>query len=105
VELDGRPLMPRETQRSPYLRLDLAAGTATGYSGCNRLTGSFLLKDDQLRFERIAMTRMACPESMQLEQDFLGMLDATRSYRISGSQLYLYGEKGVLAGFRAGGPG
>jgi heat shock protein HslJ len=62
VELAGVPLELTEGERPPHLVLDLEESRVTGSGGCNRLTGTFALSADELRFGPLATTRMACPE-------------------------------------------
>jgi len=49
---------------------------ANGFSGCNRYTGPYDLKDGKLSFGPLAGTRMACPSSVGglLEQPYLNGL-------------------------------
>ncbi|MDR5738815.1 MULTISPECIES: META domain-containing protein [unclassified Caballeronia] len=46
---------------------------ASGFSGCNRYTGAYDLKDGKLSFGPLAATRMACPSQAigALEQPYL----------------------------------
>lgn len=75
-------------------------GRVSGSSGCNRLTGSYTVQDDSLRFSGLAGTRMACaPPAMMLEQRFLAALEKVDRYRIEGEMLLLYGARGALARF------
>lgn len=45
------------------------------------------------------MTRMACAEGMQLEQQLSAALDATRSYTLNANQLTLVGSEGPVMRF------
>ena len=50
-----------------------------GSSGCNRFTGTYTQKDEELTLGPLASTRMACPpEIMGREQQFLTMLGNVR---------------------------
>ena len=97
VELDGKPPAPGNGGRAPTLELTRDGNRATGFSGCNRMTGSFQLAGDSLTFSRMAMTRMACPQGMDVERDYAAALEATRRYRIERDTLQLLGERGVRA--------
>jgi putative lipoprotein len=47
-------------------------GRVTGYSGCNRFTGTYVQNGDALTMGPLATTRMACPpQMMKREQEFL----------------------------------
>jgi heat shock protein HslJ len=53
---------PSQDARPITLDLSTASGQrrASGFSGCNRYTGSYMLKDGLLSFGPLAGTRMAC---------------------------------------------
>ncbi|HLK96755.1 MAG TPA: META domain-containing protein [Hymenobacter sp.] len=62
---------------------------------CNRFRGSFALPvEGLLRFGGLASTRMACasPTDNDTDNGFMRALAATRTYRISGDTLRLFGE-------------
>jgi heat shock protein HslJ len=76
-----------------YLQLSATETRAEGQVGCNRFRGSFELPGEgKLRFGRVLLTKMACPE-LNVESMFMQALRDTRSYRISGDTLRLYGDK------------
>lgn len=81
--------------------LTLAAdgNRASGFAGCNRMSGSYELNGAGLRFGPMAVTRMACATGMDLETRFLGALQATPGYRLTDEGLELTGETGTLARF------
>lgn len=60
VELDGQPVPRLPDNRAPTLLLDGASARASGFTGCNRMTGGYVLAGDQLSFGVLATTRMAC---------------------------------------------
>jgi putative lipoprotein len=80
-----------------------AGGTVTGSGGCNRLFGAAIIAGDQLTFEGIGSTRMACaPAVMDQERKFLDALTATRTFRLDGPYLKFYAGSGaVLVRFTA----
>ena len=75
-----------------------------GFAGCNRYFGSYTAAGTTLRFGAIGMTRMACQEGMALEQQLARALDATRTYRLSDTELVLLGESGPVARFKRPAP-
>jgi heat shock protein HslJ len=85
--------------------MSLAAppGRLEGFSGCNRLFGSFTVDGTRLTFgPGIGMTRMACAGrgSAELESGFAQALQATARWRVEGTTLELLDETGgVLAQF------
>lgn len=50
-----------DTRTEPSLVL-AEGGALTGTDGCNRLHGSWTQDGDTLAFDRVASTRMACPD-------------------------------------------
>jgi heat shock protein HslJ len=87
TELDGAPLAA--TQRpAPTLKLSSKERQASGFAGCNRFTGGYELVGEQLRFNALATTRMACPDPTP-EAALLKALDQTASWRVAGRTLEL----------------
>ena len=90
VELDGEPVEIGPDEIRPSLMLDLEESRASGSSGCNRLTGTFALSEDELRFGPLMTTRMACPEpAMERERAFLAALHRVTSYELDERTLTL----------------
>lgn len=85
------------------LEFNAADTMVSGRTNCNRFFGKYELKGQQLEFENLGMTRMACPE-MQYEDAFVKMLDDVDRYEIKGSELKFYDDKKVIAEFRAAQP-
>jgi heat shock protein HslJ len=67
-----------------------------GFAGCNRLLGSYELKGEKLKFGRMASTRMACQNGMELEASFMQALESTVIWKIEGEHLELSDSKGTL---------
>lgn len=104
VELGGHPVSAGRDGRLPYLQLATEDRQLRGYGGCDRLTGSYETKGTVLRFPSLAMTRMACPDTMQLEQAFVMTLEATDHFRIEGGTLELIAAGKARARLRVVGP-
>lgn len=99
VELGGEPAPPGAGNRAATLRFQADSGRATGFAGCNRLGASYAVSDESLRFGAALLTRMACPEGMDLERKFTDALTATTRYQVTGTELILSGVSGPLARF------
>ena len=68
-----------ETGRTARFVQFRADGIVAGSSGCNRFTGAYDQKGDELTMGPLASTRMACPPPiMEREQQFLTMLGNVR---------------------------
>ena len=77
--------------------------TMEGFSGCNTISGTFLVKGEVLLINREPLTRMACPGSMEGENRLLSALDDVESYRIEDNILELIDQNDrVLVKFLAG---
>ena len=70
-----------------------ASGRASGYTGCNRWSGDAVQSGgDELRFENVAVTEMACAAEVQMatERDFLAVINATRRAHYDDRALVLF---------------
>lgn len=89
------------------LKLEQQNPRVTGFGGCNRMFGGYVLKGEQLRFDQVGATKMACLDGsrMQLEQDYFEMLSRVSGWKIDGSSLQLLDAGGAsLATFEAAAP-
>ncbi len=102
-ELDGRPAIVRAGADAPYLRIDAAAGQASGSTGCNSFGGPVEIEDGRIRFGTLAMTRMACVDDRLMEQErrFAQALEAADDYRVETGTLSLLAAEQVVARFTA----
>ncbi len=90
VELGGVPVEPGEGERGAHLVLDLEESRVAGSGGVNRIMGTFVLAEDELRFGPLATTMMAGPdEAMARERAFLDALATVTSYELDGGSLTL----------------
>jgi heat shock protein HslJ len=70
-------------------------GMLSGFSGCNQYTTSYTLQDQQITLGPVAMTQMACPTGMEMEQTYLTSLGAAQQYAIAGQQLTITYNQGA----------
>jgi putative lipoprotein len=94
TRLGERDVVSNENQRAPYIVLESSDHRVTGSGGCNRITGTYNVEKQTIRFGPIASTMMACPKGMDTEKDFMQALDAARKWKVQGDELELYGEDG-----------
>lgn len=87
--INGAPVEVAERQREAHVILHPADKRVSGRGGCNALMGSYELKDDQIRFMRMAGTLMACPQGMEQEQALFKALGTVVRWQIAGEQLQL----------------
>ena len=96
----GTQTMPADSTKRPTLRLDTGTLHASGFTGCNRYTGSFIARGDSLAFGPVVSTKMFCEATSELETAFLKVLGETDTYRVSGSELVLRTREGQEARFK-----
>jgi heat shock protein HslJ len=85
AELDGLPIASRD--HAPPPELAFHGSDLSGFTGCNRLTASFIATEDSLRLGPIVTTRRACPDST--ESRFLELLKTVDAYEIIDDKLIL----------------
>ena len=92
------------SQQQPLFVLNSKTHRVSGSGGCNRLTGSYELKDDHLTFNQMATTMMTCAEGMDTEKAFLKALTEAKTWKMAGGELELLNDAGnVTARFEARG--
>ena len=87
TEIDGAAVTPT-SRGAPTLKLASKERRASGFAGCNRLTGGYELNGANLRFGNLAVTRMACAEPTP-EAAVLKALQDTVSWKVDGRTLEL----------------
>jgi copper homeostasis protein (lipoprotein) len=88
-------------RQEPSLTFEADTGHFSGSGGCNRFIGTYHVSGTGMALTS-AGTMKACPGAMTEEAAFSAAVRNTRSYRILGRQLDLYGEQGrLLARFEA----
>lgn len=82
VELNGAALVPTTGAEVPNIGFNTSTGQVYGYSGCNRMSGSFdvTAKPGTIDLSRLVSTRMACPD-MTTEQNVLNTLSQVTGYK------------------------
>ena len=102
VHVEDRPVKAPPSPRQAHLVFDADSGRVTGAGGCNRLSGAYERRGDELTFSKMAGTMMACADGMETEKAFLRALTKVKSFRIEEQNLELRDADGnVLARFEA----
>ena len=87
--LPGKDAKALAAARQP-LTMRFEAGRVSGFSGCNRLVGSYTVENDTVTLSQLAGTMMACPEpEMALEGVFRAALGGPLRYSVAGDRLTL----------------
>lgn len=101
VELAGKPVPPQDANHEPHL-VFRRNGRVAGSDGCNRVTGRYKRSGSAMKFGQMAVTRMACPDTTEIERAFQQALESTASLQIAGDRLELFDAAGTrLAAFAA----
>ncbi len=85
-----QPVLASDTAagKFPSIKFNVAKGTFTGHTGCNRMNGTFKRTDTSLTInEHIDLTKMVCPGFN--EAAFLKTLLNTNRYKKEGDVLVL----------------
>lgn len=85
-----------DTQKEVFLILGPEPGRAFGSGGCNSFSAGYERSGEKLTFSRIAGTRMACQDGMELEGDYANALASAASFRIAGDKLEILDAAGAL---------
>jgi len=90
IELAGAAIELADGERGPHLVFDLEESRVAGSGGVNRILGTFVLAEDELRFGPLATTMMAGPEgALERERAFLDVLARVTGSRLEGASLTL----------------
>lgn len=86
IEINGVTVVPAPGKDFPNIGFDTSTGKIQGYSGCNRMMGSFVInaKAGTIDLGNIAGTRMMCPD-MTLETNVLNALKNVSGYKKAGT--------------------
>lgn len=89
VSLPGKNGESLGTARQP-VTMRFEEGRVSGFSGCNRLVGSYSVQGDVVTFSGLAGTMMACPEpAMSLDAAVRAALGSALRYSVAGDRLSL----------------
>ncbi len=80
-----------QTRPASALTLDFDGQRASGFAGCNNFGGSYVARQNVLRFGALATTRKACPGNLGgLESQYLKLLRRVNRFELSGQTLTLF---------------
>ncbi|PFG16917.1 heat shock protein HslJ [Propionicimonas paludicola] len=93
TELSGKPTLPAAVPT-----IQFSADQVSGFSSCNRFSGSYRQSGSTLSFSQLAMTAMACMDAGVMEQEsaFSAALAKVASVRSAGSGLELVDSSGAV---------
>lgn len=104
VEIEGAPLARDAALEPISIAFDADGSRVSGYGGCNRFSGGYVVTDARLRFEPLAMTKMACLKGGDHETAFHQALASVTQWRIAGDTMEMRDGRGaVVLGWKAAG--
>jgi heat shock protein HslJ len=77
-----------ETNERPMIEIHLKENKVIGNTGCNNMTGTVSVEEDQITFSDIVTTKKFCAES--IEQEFLISLGMVNNYKVEKMKLHLF---------------
>jgi uncharacterized lipoprotein YbaY/heat shock protein HslJ len=102
MTLEGKSIETPEGAREIHIVLNSQNQRVNGFPGCNRMTGSYVLKAEKITFSQMAGTMMACVNGMETERQIHEMMGRVAGWKIAGETLQLTDTNGqVLATFES----
>lgn len=100
AQLGDQVVSGSEGANAVGLKLDAQNPRVTGFGGCNRMFGGYLLNGEELKFDQVGATKMACLDQsrMRLEQSYFDMLSRVARWKITGNNLALLDTEGATLG-------
>jgi len=87
--MNGKSEAETETKKMPTLEFNFAEKRLSGNAGCNRYNGAFTLNNNILNVTPLATTRMACPDNMEIENEFVKTFTGNINLEMDGNMLVL----------------
>lgn len=85
------------SQEKLTLQFDQDTKSVSGFSGCNRFTGTYKIDGNSITFGPLASTRMHCQEANNnIEKNMLSALNNVNTVAIKNQELTLYNEDAIL---------
>lgn len=103
MSLEGEEVQMLNDTRTAYIRLEENENDVDGFTGCNKISGSYSLEESRLQLSELRTTRMACP-TMEEENKLMSVLGRVNNYKISGDLLTLFEGDKAVATFMTGNP-
>jgi heat shock protein HslJ len=94
TQLGERVITTPQDARELHFVLHSENQRVAGFSGCNSMMGSYVLKGSELKFDQMGGTLMACTGNMDVERQFLGMFSGVARWEIDGETLRLLNAAG-----------
>jgi heat shock protein HslJ len=100
VELNGKDISTVESIKPISVLFQKEGKKVSGFAGCNSFTGSYET-DGATISATLASTRMFCEGKMEIETEFLKVLNTPYKHKVEGGHLYFRDKNIVVARFLA----
>ena len=95
----GKEKVSVSAEKMPWMQL--SDGKVSGFSGCNRMIGSYALDGETLLFSNLGGTKMFCFDTQELEDQFMQTLAKTHYWKLKCRNLRLFdSEKKLIMTFK-----
>lgn len=89
TELGDQVITTPQDAREIHFVMESENPRVHGFSGCNRMMGGYVLNGNELKFDQMGGTLMACAANMDVEKKFLAMFGDVARWEIAGETLTL----------------
>ena len=88
VELYGKPVT--DVTKKPFMILNSEENRVSGNTSCNGFGGTYEIKEpNRIAFSQMMRTMMACPPNMNVENEFMQVLEEADNYTVVNGVLNL----------------
>lgn len=102
VTIMGKKVEVLKNMREPYLVFHSTSNKISGYTGCNKIMGSYKIDGNNLSIGKVATTKMMCIQVANVEIYLLKVFKSVKRFEINGEKMKLLDKDGkVLGEFRA----
>ncbi|WP_373943442.1 META domain-containing protein [Polaribacter sejongensis] len=102
--LEGQEVAKADNlEREIFITLNTDTNSVTGFTGCNTISGEFILKEgNRIEFKKMLTTLKMCPDTAVNESELLKIFEIADNYTIKDNILSLnVGRRAPLAVFEA----
>lgn len=100
IQLQGK----MQEQSNVWLEFDTVAQRFSGNGGCNKIAGSYSVKGEDISFQKVMSTRMACIDQAANEREVLVtklLTDQTYRFDVADQTLQFYRNDSIVMMFGA----
>ena len=98
IELKGKETSTVDYRTPIFVRYQKEGNKVNGFAGCNTFTGSYKNEGSTIS-ATLASTRMFCEGKMEVETEFMNVLNTPNKHKMEGSHLIFRNEGKVVARF------